>query len=161
MQFRPEEAERIKATADQMGISQSAYIRRLVMSKILVPGWWARSFDGPDMKVIAMRSSGALKMRSTNPDFFLELLYETQEGAAAYKVFTGMMTPMSFLELQNNEIMFRELSRGRVMMGGSHVMWEVVRSVEDANLGGQLIWLLAADRRGDWEPATKPAVGTT
>ena len=156
VQFRPDEADRIKASAEQLGVSHSAYIRRLVMSKVLVPTWWVPPFDSPEMKVVAMRNTGAHKMHTTDPDYFLELLYETQDGGAAYKVFGRRMAPMTFEHLKVQDLVLRELARGRVMMDGSHALWQVVRSVADANLGGQLIWLLGADRRDDWDSLNPP-----
>jgi len=153
VQFQPAEAERVRASAEAMGLSQSAYIRMLVMSKVLVPAWWARPFDAPGMKVMAIRSDGISQMRKIPAPFILELMYETQDGGAAYKVFDEDGNPLTFDALQNMELVFRELHRGRVMMGGSHMLWQIVRSVQDLNLGGQLVWLLSHDTRKDIDPA--------
>jgi hypothetical protein len=155
VQFRPEEAALIKASADLLGISQSAYVRRLAMSKIVVPAWWARSFDGsPGMTVEAIRADGVHRMNHTHPNFILQLMYDTENGGGSYKVFNGDMSPLTFNELRNT-FMFTELHKGRLVMAGSHMLWEIVRSFADDNLEGQIVWLLAADRRGDREPATK------
>lgn len=153
MQFQPEEAERVRTSAAAMGISQSAYIRMLVIAKISIPAWWARPFDSPDMKVVAIRSQGIQEMRRA-PPFILELIYETGQGGAAYKVYDASTgEPLTFEALRDMEFIFRELHRGRIMMGGSHMLWQIVRSVQDMNLGGQLVWLLERDLRHDWDPA--------
>jgi len=153
VQFQPAEAERVRASAAAMGISQSAYIRMLIIAKMWIPAWWARPFDGPDMKVMAIRSQGVQQMRGA-PQFILELLYETGQGGAAYKVFDASTAePLTFEALRDMEFVFRELHRGRIMMGGSHMLWQIVRSVQDINLGGQLVWLLERDTRDDWDPA--------
>lgn len=153
VQFQPEEAERVRASAESMGLSQSAYIRMLVMAKVMVPAWWAKPFDAAEMTVRAIRSEGIAQMRK-RPQFILELMYETQNGGAAYKVFDGAgAAPLTFDALRDMEVVFRELHRGRIMMGGSHMLWHIVRSVQDINLGGQLVWLLNPDTRKDSDPA--------
>lgn len=149
VKFRAEEADRIRSQAEGLGLSHSAFIRSLVLQRIMTKAWWARSFDGPDMEVRATRSDGINKMYTMPPDFILELAWEGEDGGGMYRVFDGTGAPLTVDGLRESDLIFRDLDRGRVMLRGSHTLWRVVRSLADENVGGQIMWLLAPDRRSD------------
>jgi hypothetical protein len=147
--FSVEEAERVRANAELLGLSQSAYVRRIVMSTLEARAWWAPPFEG-EYRVGAVRSHGVHLMRTTNPHFYLE---RVGDGGAEYRVFNASRVPLTFAELESLD-MFPQLHQGRLMIAGSNDLWSIEESIEDAHLRGQLRWRLAMDRRLDSERFT-------
>jgi hypothetical protein len=127
------------------------------MNRIRVRAWWIRPFYNDAMKVMAVRSMGVMKMHESYADFFLELVSETEDGGATYRVYGNMGQPIQFRALEVVGVPARDLPFGRIMMAGdTHTLWRVARSIEDSSVGNQLMWLLVADRRADTEPADVP-----
>ena len=147
----------MRRAAEVIGLSQSAFVRQLVLSKIIVAAWWVAPFYNSAMTVRALRSTAQSRAHEYGPDFYLELLYETQDGGAAYRVFGDSRLPLRARGLAVAKIDARQLCDGRVIFAGDkQALWRITRSVEDANMGDQLLWLLAPDRRADTDPANLP-----
>ena len=158
VQFTPEEAEYVRRAAESAGLSQSAFVRRIVMNKIRIRAWWVRPFYNKDMKVMALRSMGRSKMAEVYADVFLELVSEGADGAGTYRVFGDGGRPLQLRGLEVAGVPPRDLPFGRLMLAGdSYTLWRVARSVEDNGAGDQLVWSLIPDRRAETEPADLPA----
>ena len=151
VQFRPEEAARIRKNAEVMGMSTSAYIRQLVLSRLVVAAWWSPPLD--DMPVVSVRSTAQYNRAHQPPRFLLELVRELGHGGAEYKVYDADGDPMTAEMLANHDwndsFQHRDLRRGRIMLRGDDALWKIVRSVADENLGGQLRWILEVDDRDE------------
>lgn len=152
VQFSSDEAKFVRDAAEAAGLSQSAFIRRIVVNKIRIRAWWVRPFYNPALKVMALRSSGQSKMHDHYADFYLELIHETGGGDATYSVYGNGGLPLQQRGLEAAGVPARDLYHGRVMMAGDrHTLWRVARSVEDNTMGDQLNWFLERDHRDDLE----------
>jgi hypothetical protein len=154
----------VRRAADAAGLSQSAFIRRIVVNKIRIRAWWVRPFYNPAMKVMALRSSGAQKMHEFYADFFMEPVSDAPDGGGTYRVIGSSGQPLQLRGLEVLGVPARDLPHGRVMMAGDkYTLWRVARSVEDNGTGDQLVWTLVPDRRDDLEPSwiDPPALSAT
>ena len=154
--FTAQEAARVRANAEIQGLSQSAYVRRIVVSTLGAYAWWVRPMD-PPMEVRAVRSMGQINMSRHDPNFYLERVGEI---GSEYHVYFPDKTPVNFEALLAEcGDMYREIRDGRLVLYGDHSdLRTIEESIGDANRGGQLRWRLGFDRRSDYEIFRPPQV---
>jgi hypothetical protein len=141
-----QEAAGVKALADQLGISVSAYLRRLILARSvpLIAAWWVHEFDAfddkPAAKYRAMQSHGLGIMARSSAIVMLELITDQRDEYLVFDAYGRTVTEEMFRTGMHD--IFRSQRRSCLMLAGSQDLWFIERSIANSRAGGQLRWRL-------------------